>query len=202
MWKNIKNKSCKGPRILLLRFVHGSIELSPRKLSNVAVSEVVALSSNEWSFILHCLLVSYVADISEAEDMLSVKRCTLTDWPCFRWVLPEDQFSDFVCGESRTLDRTKDIFWSFQREGVVAKEELASMSMPSTLPVLSSFTMMGIHPRVDNYSIFCVEPIRNISLGVSRILKECTVSILRDDTRTTSAIQLQSGADHTFKRLR
>lgn len=45
------------------------------------------------------------------------------------------------------------------------------MLIHSVEPILDGFSFVGIHPSVDIYEMFRFEPKHNLSLGVSRFLK-------------------------------
>lgn len=55
-------------------------------------------------------------------------------------------------------------------------------------PVISKFPFVGIHPLFDIYSIFVFEPMQNLSLHISKLLKEFLVSYLKDYKKVRKSI--------------
>lgn len=51
-------------------------------------------------------------------------------------------------------------------------------SMQSLLPILSSFFFVIIHSLVDMYAVFRFEPTHFLSLGISKLLKDCDLNML------------------------
>lgn len=62
--------------------------------------------------------------------------------------------------------------------------------------------MVGVHSSVDLYRIFRCDPMHLLSLGVSRLLNECTSTMLRDENTCTAAMTITAGASRTFQRVR
>lgn len=51
-------------------------------------------------------------------------------------------------------------------------EKIFKKSILSILPVLSTFSMIGVHDCVDLHAIFLFERLNSLSLDVSKVLKE------------------------------
>lgn len=75
-------------------------------------------------------------------------------------------------------------------------------SMQKVPPVLVSFPKLAIHPSVDMYAVFRYEPMHNLSLGVSNILKLLLFTIVKDCYRTSKSICTMYGAPKPFNALR
>lgn len=57
------------------------------------------------------------------------------------------------------------------------------------MPVLLLFSFVGIHPSVEIYSLFHLDPMHVLSLGINKPLKECLVTTLGDSKRTKSVLK-------------
>lgn len=70
------------------------------------------------------------------------------------------------------------------------------------LPIFSGFPTVSVHPCNGIYDLFGVEPMRVLSLGISTLLKECTLEMLRNEELYTSAIRYSLGNWLSFKASR
>lgn len=70
---------------------------------------------------------------------------------------------------------------------------LDEMSVVPGDPDLVSVPFARIHEGVDVYVIFRFEPLHNLSLGVSRLLKKFICNMLGDKSRETGAMKTRSG---------
>lgn len=64
------------------------------------------------------------------------------------------------------------------------------------------FPFVGIHPMADIYAIFDFDPMHVLSLGRSKLLKECFVLMLSDEMESKSVVQTMSRVNKTFRELR
>lgn len=192
----------KVQRVHLIQAFHNSICFALKPLMDEAMGGFIATSADKFKLRLHLVLASYICDIPEAEDSLSVKRGNQTESPCFRCLVRKGNLADGLCGETRTLAHTKQLLTGLERGIDSVMEDLKQFSMLSIPPVLSAFPMIGVHPCVDIYDIFRFEPMHNLSLGVSKMLKDCATIMLRDENRTSPAMITSSGAPRTFKHIR
>lgn len=199
--QRVKENS-KVSRLFMLRMLHRCIETALEPLREYALKGIIMKTSDGIHLRSHLLLASYVADGPEAEDLLSVKRGSMTKSPCCRCLIVKDLLSGCVCGDPRTLSSTLSILRRFHAGDDLAAATLSAQSMLPLPPVLSNFPMVGIHPVVDIYRIFRCELLHILSLGASRMLKECTVVMMKDESRKSSAITSSNGAPRTFKSIR
>lgn len=76
------------------------------------------------------------------------------------------------------------------------------MSTHLVKPVLVQFLFAEIYPYVDSFADFCYEPKHNLSLGVSRMLKEFLRNILNDDNRITDTSETDCQTYRTVEEVR
>lgn len=81
-------------------------------------------------------------------------------------------------------------------------EIFKNISMLSLPPVLPNFPSVGIHTSVDINAIFTFEPMHSLSLVISKLLNECTFSLLKDEKRYSSAMSTKSNAIRSFFSIR
>lgn len=91
--KNLAGNHTVASRIPFLRALQESIELRFKKLAQCAIQGLTCTSSDGAKTLFLILLKSFVEDISECEDMHSVKRGTQTATPCHNCVVAKDIFS-------------------------------------------------------------------------------------------------------------
>lgn len=72
-------------------------------------------------------------------------------------------------------------------------------SILSVMPVLSSYLFVGIHTFVDIYSIFDLDSMHVLSIGIRRLLKACLVTVPREPERKTSVLRTKSGSCRPFE---
>lgn len=65
-------------------------------------------------------------------------------------------------------------------------------------PTLLKLARAGIKPCVDIYEIFSYWPMHALSLGISRMMEECTIRMLGDLTRTSSELVTKSAVPRHF----
>lgn len=75
-------------------------------------------------------------------------------------------------------------------------------SMLPMSPVLTELPMAGVHSLVELYRIFRFDPMHVLSLGLSRLLKECTSTSPRDEYMRTSAMMSSTGSCRTFEHVK
>lgn len=195
------------PRIQVLRALHESVERSLDPLAYVARKGIAAKSTDRRAYVFHILLCSYLSDIPEAEDMLGVKRGVLTKAPCHNCLVRREDMADSTFARRRTLRETLELLENIriargtESPGAVV-EQLDERSMLSIRPVLSNFPLVGIHSCVDLYTIFRFEPMHGLSLGVSKLLKECAIALLGDSSRASSSMVTGKGAMRGFPFIR
>lgn len=156
------------------------------------------VSSDMHRFVLHFFLASYVENLLEADDWLSVKQGNKTNRPCHRCSVESEQMPFHSDAPKWTLSDFKK---KLTRKGV-SVEELTKHSMLALLPKFFSFPTVAVHPGNETYNLFRVEPMHIVLLGISKLLKKCTSEMLRDDEIYAPAIQNSSGNQLSFKASR
>ena len=192
----------KGNREDILLALHDSIEFIFEPLMKVAMEGISFQTADFKNVRAHLMLSSYVADIPEAEDMLSIKRNTNTSSPCHRCLVGKESMSCVTDVAERSVGNNLKMFHSLKSGDEEVTNNFKKLSMIPVPPVLNSFPFVGIHPSVDIYAIFGFEPMHNLSLGISKLLKECTVSYLKDDKRVRTSIETLSGEGRNVSLIR
>lgn len=79
---------------------------------------------------------------------------------------------------------------NFCNDAYSATEKISELSLPSKNTGLASFLFLSVHRCVKICEVFCLEPVQFLSVGISKPLKECLVSILKDESRVSTAMNL------------
>lgn len=188
-------------RLLSLRALHSSINNALQPLAEASFCGLSVQTSDGFRLRLHFMMASYVADLPETEDLLSLKRGSATQSPCHRCMVQKHDLADMRCGTPRSLCEAMQLLDGSQN--VSEKDEvLAQRSMLPIPPILHTFPHIGLHPCVDIYRVFRCEPMHVFSLGLSPLLKECMCSMLKDENRVTKAMMTTSGGFKSFRAVR
>ena len=180
--------------------LHETVEFCLEEVSKLAEVGVVCETRDKCRVRMHFLLASYVSDIPEAEDLLGLKRGNQTPSPCYQCLVRKESMAESSFAKSRSLMHTRRLIERLgTSENRETLEELATLSMHPILPVFADFPFVGIHESVDIYSIFDYDPMHVLSLGISRLLKECLWELLDDSNRKTSALRTSNGSKKTYK---
>lgn len=198
----VASRRKKFPRVHIIRFFRESIEFVLHPLLTFALRGISCSTYDCKRLLFSLLLVSYIADIPEAEDMLSVKRGVGTYAPCHNCLDGKDQLLFSTHGEPRTVERTLAMMKDLGTGDERTVEQFKQLPMISIPPVLSHFPLVGIHPCVDTYEIFKFEPMHSLSLGVSKLLKECCAAMLSYASRNSSAMRTAAGTCRPFNHIR
>lgn len=126
-----------------------------------------------WSqFKCHLVLCSCVADVPETEALYSLKRRTQTRFPCNRYLEPRESLSKAIEVYKRSFAMIHKLISEFLP--IAEKtDRLKSLSMHCKLPVLVSFSFVGIHTYNEIHSVFRFDPMHNFYLGISKLLHSC-----------------------------
>lgn len=144
---------------------------------------------------------SYFADLSKSEDLVSLKRGTQTMLPCHRCLVPMDSLSETTSLHKRILTTSSELLDAHIFDENM-HERLKDLSMHCKLRVLASLLFVGIDACNDVYAIFSLEPMHNLSLGTSKLLYNCLLEMLCDETSVAHAVKPTLGAPKTFKFLK
>lgn len=159
-------------RVKFLRALHHCVELRLEPQSAVTSIDTSYTYKDGKSYLRHLLLISYIADFSEAEDMLSVKSVCSTFSPghaCSvsqrKMKCPQERF--------RTLKPTMSLINRIHDGDKTVGGRLKELSMLLFPPVLSKFTMVGITLCVDIFALIMYEPMHALCLGASHMMRVC-----------------------------
>lgn len=118
----------------------------------------------------YLLLFSYVADVSECEDVLVVKRGTKTSSSCHNCLLSKNKFASSRTSTKWTLKNSLGVLARVTSGLPFAEEDLQINSMLPITLVLCEFSFIGIHSFVDIYQTFRVESMHSFPFEISKML--------------------------------
>lgn len=109
---------------------------------------------------------------------------------CATDVLPRSRTLAFVkTSPFRLADQTLVTLKSLNdRNQLNASQELERLPMLTREAVLSSFLFRGLCSKFDTHNLLELETMYFLSVGLSKILKECIATRLKDDSRVTESI--------------
>lgn len=105
------------------------------------------------------------------EDILSVTRGVQTVAPCHNCKVFKDVILLSTNYRKRTIQETFRIVEILSRGYEDVGEEFKSLSNFSLKPLVPRFPLVDIHSSVDVYIIFWYDPMHNLNLGISQLLK-------------------------------
>lgn len=73
--------------------------------------------------------------------------------------------------------------------------------MLSVIRILHLFSLVGVHSSVAIYVIFMFNPMHVLSLGISRLFKECLINVLDDTEATINTFKSKSDTLESFKQV-
>lgn len=152
-----------------LHIFQNCVRLHFRDLEEYQLCGFDVKTSDGRSFRCHPVLVSIVSDIPEGKQLTSTKSTVHTAHPCTRCYISNEDLINNVQAEQRHLFETIHI----RRTGT--PEILKSVSL---LPVPSFLENTPLLLSNTDYNILHFEPLHNLHLGISHILKNCTLLYL------------------------
>ena len=130
---------------------------------------------------LYCFphLISYCCDIPEAKDMTAVRHNLSTNRPCHRCLVTTGDLRNGTIRQPRCFRFTKYIRSTGKKDGDVLKNNLKEYSIAPWRSFLEDIadnfpSFLGD----DLYNIFTFEPLHNLHLGISKLLKSCTYQLV------------------------
>lgn len=164
----IKGTSQTKMRNRHLQVLHGRIVLSRCPLFEAVLKRIVC--SSEWCswILLYLLLESYIADIQECKDFLSLKRGSSKASPCHLCTVRSSELCASKPMLLRLLRTAKNVFEILSDSHRNNDEGLAihKYSMLPMLPVLHAFPMVEIHSCEDICAIYWIVLIPISSQGL------------------------------------
>ena len=185
-------------REMKMEMLQKSISKTFEALINVAMEGFSCQTADGITLKCHFALANYVCDLPEAWDVLGVKGQN-SAFPCHRCTVPRDLLSIPSCYELRSVQETKECRVAARTARTKANqlECLNKYSLSLHASFLEKFPFVQCSPYLDIYSIFTFEPLHNIYLGLSKLLKEMCCQRLCDDTFST----VMQDADGRYKRF-
>ena len=193
----VPHTSSSRGRVAKLETLHKVMLLIFKPLLNARLKGFEAFFGNVDRWNIFPILVSYCCDIPECKDMSAVKHGLSCQMPCVRCMIPSDQFSQLTTYPTRDMSQTmsirrevKDLINSLntmrqgpRRRAVLeaAAEKLDAASLSPVPSFLEELYCVGNIVPNDAYSIFTFEPLHNLHLGISKLLKTCTIQLLSSD---------------------
>lgn len=150
----------------------------------------------------HPAIASYCCDLPECHDIVPVKNGNSSTRNCHRCNALTDQFNLNTASEKRNGMETTSLLKEAQKlrkTGKIRESDdlLNKYSLIDFLPFLAKFPFFGLDPVLDLHIIFSFEPLHNLFLGISRLLKSCLSERLRSLDFETSLIPTAAGKQRT-----
>lgn len=167
-----------------------------------------SIESNGEKLHCHFVIANYCCDIPEARDMLALKIGVNSTHRCHRCLVNSSDMSNSTTSKLRNIEETKDC--RHQADKIIleggtktnARQCLDRCSLSEYKSFLESFPFVGCHELLDMYSIFTYEPLHNLFLGISKLLKELLSARLADGTLKSSVLKTKKGEPRSFEQIR
>ena len=145
------------------------------------------------------ILANYCCDFPEAKELSCTRNSTTTTHPCHRCYIPATQLESSAPHQPRSLDDTRSARQESAQEHTTAP--LEALSLLEQHSVLESTALLPTNSPLDPYNIFSFEPLHNLHLGISKLIKQCIVHRLSSPDLTTTTAS-RSGTPRTFKKVK
>jgi len=156
--------------------------LSPLMEASTTGFPYTRSSKMTWYIFPH--LMSYCCDIPEAKDMSAVRHNLSTMRPCHRCFITCLGIKQGCKAGPRTLRQTNWIRRMKKESGEKLKDQLKVFSIAPWKSFLED--VKKDHPNFVSdslYEIFTFEPLHNLHLGISKLLKSCTFQLVSSKKR-------------------
>ena len=157
------------------------------------------------TWVCYPMFMSYCCDIPEAKDMSAVRHGLLTNCPCHRCLVSFPDITDLGRGEARhhrgSLETRDEIILRMEgsETGILCKttgkrvtvsEQCKQMLQKLSLAPYPSFLENILRQQrlflpSSLYDIFTYEPLHNLHLGISKLLKTLTYELIGSDKIVT-----------------
>lgn len=104
----------------------------------------------------------------------------------------------YIFGMPCAVSETMELMHSLDMKDELVLNIFQTCSMLPIPPVLTGFPMVGVPICVDLYRKFCCKTLLVLSVGVSRIFKEGTSTMLREENMCTVAMETSTNARQAF----
>ena len=150
----------------------------------------------------HPVISNYCCNLPESHDIIPINNGNSSKLNCHRCNTLTENFSTFSPGNKRTGMDTIALLKQLQdlRKGSNRKQCNAILfehSLVEFFPFLHGFPFIGLDPVLDMLAIFSFEPLHNLHLGISKLLKQCMADRLQSTVLETSAIPSKGGKCRT-----
>lgn len=158
--------------------VYASMKKLLSPLLREASSGFACQLSNASSLTCFPHLVSYCYDIPEGKDMSAVRHNLVTNRPCHRCIVTTKDLNLGLKAPPRTFRLTSFIRKKHNEAGSSFQDHLKSFSLAPWKSFLEDIRTS--HPSFvpdDLYEIFTYEPLHNLHLEISKLVKSCTYQL-------------------------
>lgn len=172
------------------------------------------------TFTCHPVLTSYCCDLPEAKMMSATKSSMSIEMPCHRCTASSGDMEKGRVGTARSITIFKEVHARYDRDMELAKnfraegnheqsrnfkaralQELKSWSLHPWITFLHETPLIPENMPFDVFSIFTYEPLHNLNLGISKLLKLCTYNLLGSSESFTSE-DSAAGGNRSFVSVR
>lgn len=169
----------------LHRCVNGTLE----PLAECAVEVLLRETSDKRYLLLYLMKASYVADISESEELPMSKRGKRTATPCYMWEVGKGNLFPYTKAPGQCWKNVREIL-SNHMQGKRSTSHSAPlpdhMLLMLLLFIIIDFSFTGIDESVDVYALSRIEPVYNLFFGRARVLNEYLRAFLSVGDKKTS----------------
>ena len=197
--------------------LHKAVENILEPLSRVAKQGFECNDGQGVERVCHFAIASYCADIPEIKDMTGIKNGISTPRTCFRCFALTKNMKNCTNAEKRTLAATASVMDEHERLRLdaerfrgtdVAKEKrekakdlLKEKSLLGIRTVLYQFPFVISSPDLELFQIYLFEPLHNLSLGVSKMLKQACFERMSAPDLKSSVMKDANGEPKTFSSI-
>lgn len=187
-WMEEKSKRCRYLSIFHFESASRKYCIHFRKCQRIRIG-----CSGMWDFWQLPLFASLDDNVSrlanfEWEGLLFVKHGIRPYSPCCFCMVQMVVFSRNKYVTNRSPVHCLNALLDRRNGFVIAQQKGSKLVIVPIIPVLHDILLVDIHEVGDIYAIFCYEPLHFLSLGVSKLLKECLFNRLSDPHKSSKSI--------------
>lgn len=158
-------------------------------------------SNNSKCSQIHIVMGSYVSEFPKSEELLAVNRGNQTNCPWYRCVVCKSGLSKSKIGNRRALVHTPETLKIRHRKDGDSKEMSIDRSMFPIRPICSKFSIERVDPKPGVFRTVCGKPVHDLSYGITPFVKEYTVELRKDETRSSLSMKVKSREDRTLSSI-
>ena len=197
------------PRPKYLHMLHKSISIVLDELKTFGLEGFACRDKDGINRVCHPVISSYCSDLPECKDILPVKNGNSSKRNCHRCMVDTQKFNEFTTAAPRDGNDTVSKIQEAKELRLAGRCDasdklLDEYSLVDMVPFLHGFPFIGLDPVFDMHVIFSYEPLHNLYLGISKLLKVCLSERLKSTNLQTSAILSRGGKTRTtsFRNVR